>query len=205
MKLYFSPGACSLSPHIVLSELGLPVDLVKVDLANKKTADGGDFKAINPKGYVPALQLDTGEVLTEGPAIVQYLADLSPKSHLAPENGTFARYRLQELLNFLSTEIHKSFSPLFNAALGDDVKQTYKDKLAQRFSDIAPTLEQNDFLLGKQFTVADAYFFTLLSWTRYFNIDLKQWPAIARYVARVGARPAVKAAVEYEMQAKKAA
>ena len=205
MKLYFAPGACSLSPHIVLSELGLPYDLVKVDLASKKTADGGDFNAINPKGYVPALQLDTGEVLTEGPAIVQYLADLSPKSNLAPESGTFARYRLQEWLNFLSTEIHKSFSPLFNPALPDAAKQIFKDKLALRFGQVAPTLEKSDYLTGKQFTVADAYLFTLLTWTRYFDMDLKQWPSIARYFERVGARPAVKAAVDFETQAKKAA
>jgi len=136
---------------------------------------------------------------------VQYLADLSPKSNLAPESGTFARYRLQEWLNFLSTEIHKSFSPLFNPALPDAAKQIFKDKLALRFGQVAPTLEKSDYLTGKQFTVADAYLFTLLTWTRYFDMDLKQWPSIARYFERVGARPAVKAAVDFETQAKKAA
>jgi len=133
MKLYFSPGACSLSPHIVLREAGLPFEAVKVDLATKQTADGADFKAINPKGYVPALQLDDGRVLTEGPAIVQYLADQVPAKQLAPANGSWERYRLQEWLNFISTEIHKQFSPLFNAAIPDTVKDLQKAKLAQRF------------------------------------------------------------------------
>src|SRR5271156_2877190 len=133
MKLYFSPGACSLSPHIVLRELGLPFDLVKVDLASKQTSDGADFRTINPKGYVPTLATEHGQVLTEGPAIVQYLADRKPESGLAPANGSFARYRLQEWLNFISTEIHKSYSPLFNAAMPDAAKEIYLGKLKQRF------------------------------------------------------------------------
>ncbi|UXI68840.1 glutathione transferase GstA [Tahibacter amnicola] len=205
MKLYFAPGTCSLSPHIVLRELGLAFDLVKVDLATKTSADGADFTAINPKGYVPALQLDDGRVLTEGPAIVQYLADLKPASGLAPANGTFERYQLQEWLNFISTEIHKQFSPLFNAANPDSVKEAQKKKLAQRFQEIARTLEKQDFLTGPTFSVADAYFFTVLQWSKFFQIDLNQWPAIARFVERVGARPAVAAAVLEEAQAKKAA
>lgn len=204
MKLYFSPGACSLSPHIVLRELGLPFEAIKVDLASKKTADGGDFKAVNPKGYVPTLQLDNGEILTEGPAIVQYLADLKPASGLAPANGSWERYKLQEWLNFISTEIHKQFSPLFNSANPDSVKDAQKTKLAQRFTEISPQLEQQDYLTGSQFTVADAYLFTVLGWSKYFHIDLNQWPGIAGFVERVAARPAVAEALDVEAQAKKA-
>lgn len=205
MKLYFSPGACSLSPHIVLRELGLPFEAVKVDLGSKQTADGGDFKAINPKGYVPTLQLDNGQILTEGPAIVQYLADLKPEAKLAPANGSWQRYQLQEWLNFISTEIHKQFSPLFNAANPDSVKDAQKTKLAQRFGEISPLLEKQDYLTGSDFSVADAYLFTVLGWSKYFHIDLNQWPGIAGFVERVSARPAVAAAVEFEAQAKKAA
>lgn len=205
MKLYFSPGACSLSPHIVLRELGLPFEAIKVDLATKTTADGADFRAINPKGYVPALQLDSGDVLTEGPAIVQYLADQKPAAGLAPANGSMARYHLQEWLNFISTEIHKQFSPLFNAANPDSVKEAQKAKLAQRFGEIAPVLEKQDYLTGNQFSVADAYLFTVLGWSKYFHIDLNQWPSIARFVNRVAARPAVAEALEVEAKAKKLA
>ena len=205
MKLYFAPGACSLSPHIVLRELGLPFDLVRVDLGTKKTADGADFKAINPKGYVPTLQLDDGRILTEGSAIVQYLADQKPDAKLAPASGTFERYRLQEWLNFISTEIHKSFSPLFNPAMPDAVKDIYKGKLAQRFDEIDGGLGEQDYLTGAQFTVADAYLYTVMRWSRAFQIDLAQWPALAKYFERVGARPAVKAAVDFEQAAKKAA
>lgn len=204
MKLFFSPGACSLSPHIVLRELGLPFEAIKVDLATKKTADGGDFKAINPKGYVPTLQLDDGRLLTEGPAIVQYLADQAPDKRLAPVNGSWERYQLQEWLNFISTEIHKQFSPLFNAANPDSVKDAQKTKLAQRFAEISPLLEKQDFLTGDQFTVADAYLFTVLRWTHYFHIDLNQWPGIAKFVERVAARPAVAEALDVEAKAKKA-
>ncbi|MEO8804182.1 MAG: glutathione transferase GstA [Rudaea sp.] len=204
MKLYYSPGACSLSPHIVLRELGLPFDLVKVDLAAKTTADGEDFKTINPKGYVPALMTDGGKVLTEGPAIVQYLADRKPEAELAPANGGFERYRLQEWLNFISTEIHKSFSPLFNAAMPDAGKEIYTNKLKQRFAELNVVLVANDYLMGKQFTVADAYLYTILRWTRAFKIDLGEWPALAKYFARVDERPAVKAALEAESVAKKA-
>lgn len=205
MKLYFSPGACSLSPHIVLRELGLPFDLIKVDMMSKKTSDGADFKTINPKGYVPALQTDDGQVLTEGPAIVQYLADRKPDAKLAPANGTFERYRLQEWLNFISTEIHKSFSPLFNASMPDAAKEIYIGKLKQRFGDIETVLSKQDFLTGSQFTVADAYLFTVLRWSHAFKIDLNQWPGIAKFFARVEARPAVKAALDAETAAKKAA
>ncbi|MDR3390029.1 MAG: glutathione transferase GstA [Rudaea sp.] len=205
MKLYFAPGACSLSPHIVLRELGLPFDLVKVDLAAKKTANGEDFKAINPRGYVPALKLDNGQVLTEGPAIVQYLADQKPEQKLAPANGTFERSRLHEALNFVSTEIHKGFSPLFNSALPTEAREIFTAKLITRLGNVNDMLGKSDFLLGSQFSVADAYLFTVLTWAKHFAIDLHQWPAIAKFVERVGARPAVKAALEAEAAAKKAA
>ena len=205
MKLYFAPGACSLSPHIVLRELGLPFDLVKVDLAAKKTSDGSDFKAINPKGYVPALKTDDGHVLTEGPAIIQYLADRKPEARLAPANGSFERSQLQEMLNFISTEIHKSFSPLFNAAMPDAAKEIYTAKLKQRFAELDTVFAKQDFLNGAQFSVADAYLYTVLRWTQHFKIDLNEWPALAKFFARVDARPAVQAAVEAEAQAKKAA
>lgn len=203
MKLYFSPGACSLSPHIVLREAGLPFEAIKVDLATKQTADGADFKAINPKGYVPALQLDNGQVLTEGPAIVQYLADLVPDKQLAPANGSFERYRLQEWLNFISTEIHKQFSPLFKPDTPDSYKETQKARLAQRFGEISPVLEKQDYLTGNRFSVADAYLFTVLGWSKYFHIDLNQWPGIAKFVERVAARPAVVEALGVEAAAKK--
>lgn len=205
MKLYFSPGACSLSPHIVLRELGLPFEAIKVDLATKQTADGTDFRTVNPKGYVPVLQLDDGRILTEGPAIVQYLADLVPDRQLAPPNGNWERYRLQEWLNFISTEIHKQFSPLFNAANPDSVKDAQKTRLAQRFGEISPLLEKQDYLTGDRFSVADAYLFTVLGWSRYFHIDLNQWPGIAKFVERVAARPAVAEAMDVEAAAKKAA
>jgi glutathione S-transferase len=205
MKLYYSPGACSLSPHIVLNELGLKFDAVRVDLATKKTADGADFNAVNPKGYVPTLQLDDGRVLTEGPAIVQYLADLKPEAKLAAPNGTFERYRLQEWLNFISTEIHKTFSPLFHPGLSDAQRDAAKQKLALRFGEIENALGEQEYLTGAQFTVADAYLYTMLRWTRAFHIDLAQWPALAKYFERVAARPAVKATLAFEQAAKKAA
>jgi glutathione S-transferase len=204
MKLYFSPGACSLSPHIVLRELGLSFDLVKVDLTAKTTADGEDFKVINPKGYVPTIKTDDGHVLTEGPAIVQYLADLKPEMQLAPPNGSFERSQLQEMLNFVSTEIHKSFSPLFNAAMPDAAKEIYMGKLRQRYGELDVILAKRDYLMGAQFSVADAYLYTVLRWGHYFKIDLNEWPALARFFARVDARPAVKAAVDVEAAAKKA-
>lgn len=198
MKLYFAPETCSLSPHIVLRELRLPFELVRVDNKTKKTADGSDFLVVNPKGYVAALELDNGEVLTEGPAIVQFLADLKPEAGLAPQNGTWARVRLQEWLNFITSEIHAGSSPLFNAAIPDSVKAIFKERLFHRFEQIVATLTVQDYLMGERFGVADAYLFTVLRWMRFFSIDLNRWPAIAAYMERIGARPAVQAALEVE-------
>ncbi|SJZ57935.1 glutathione S-transferase [Enhydrobacter aerosaccus] len=195
MKLYFAPDACSLSPHIVLRELGLPFDLVRVDNKTKKTADGGDFLGVNPKGYVAALQLDDGEVLTEGPAIVQYIADLKPEAGLAPANGTWERVRLQEWLNFIATEIHAGASPLFNAAIPETVKAIFKERLFRRFDTLAATFADRDYLMGERFGVADSYLFTVLRWMDRFAIDLDRWPAIAAFMERVGRRPAVQAAL----------
>ncbi|MDI2591537.1 glutathione transferase GstA [Pseudomonas sp. N3-W] len=199
MKLYFSPQACSLAPHIVLRELDLPFELVRVDNSTKKTATGDDFLAINPKGYVAALQLDNRQVLTEGPAILQYLADLRPEANLAPANGTFERVRLQEWLNFVSTEVHGGLGWLFNSQLPDEVKTLIKQKLFKRFAVLSQTLEQQDYLLASGFSVVDAYLFTVLRWTRVFDIDLGQWPALARFQARVDSRPGVKAALAAEL------
>ena len=205
MKLYFSPEACSLSPHIVLSELGLPFTTVKVDMKTKKTADGRDYTTINPKGYVPVLELDNGEVLSEGPAIVQYLADLKPEKKLAPANGTIERVRLQEWLNFITSELHKTYSPLFNPDMPEAAKAIFKDKLKQRYALVAKTLDQHDYLLGTHFTVADAYLFVVTRWARHFDIDVTQWSSLAQFMDRVGARAGVKLALNAESQAKKAA
>jgi glutathione S-transferase len=205
MKLYFAPGTCSLSPHIVLNELKLPYTTVRVDNKTKKTADGGDYWAINRKGYVPTIELDDGQRLTEGPAIVQYLADLKPEAKLAPANGTFERARLQEWLNFISTELHKTYSPMFNPKMPAEAVAICKDKLVQRYGFVAAALEKQDYLMGKQFTVADAYLYTVTRWAGHFDVDVKQWPALAKYMDRVGARAAVKSAVDAEALEKKAA
>ena len=202
MKLYYSPGACSLLPHIVAREVGVPIDLVKVDLKARKLDDGGDYTRINGKGYVPALALDDGALLTEGPAIVQYLADRKPESGLTPANGVIERYRLQEWLNFLTSEIHKSFSPLFNPAAAEGWKQAARDNIARRFDWIAERLGPNAYLMGERFTVADAYLFTLLNWCQWTGIDLARWPALMAYHARVGARPKVQEALRAEGLAK---
>lgn len=199
MKLYFAPGACSLSPHIVLHEAGLAAQTEKVDLASKKTASGADFTQVNPKGYVPALQLDDGTVLTEGPAIVQYLADQRPAARLAPENGTLQRYRLQELLNFISTEIHKSYSPLFKPNSTPEMKQAFIDLLQRRYDTVEQMLSGRQYIAGDQFTVADAYLFTVTGWSRVLKIDLlSSRPNLAAYMERVGGRPAVQSAMRAE-------
>jgi glutathione S-transferase len=198
MKLYYTPGACSLSPHIVLREAGLAFESEKVDLGTKKTETGKDFNTINPKSYVPALVLDDGTILTEGPAIVQYVADKAPQSKLAPANGTLERYRLQEWLNFISTELHKNFGPLFNPAFPEDAKKMLRDNIGKRFNNLRPTLEKGPFLMGEQFTAADAYLFTVLSWTRFTKVDLTPYPWMQAYQERVAARPQVQAALKAE-------
>jgi glutathione S-transferase len=198
MKLYYSPGACSLSPHIVLLEAGLPYTLVKTDLKTKRTDSGADYLTINSKGAVPALQLDDGRVLTEGPAVVQYLADLKPESGLAPRAGTFERYQLMEILNYITSEVHKTFSPLFNPLSSAEMKEASVTALGKRFDWLEGFLGKKSFLLGNTFTVADAYLFTILNWTRIVKIDLGKWPALAAYQARVAQRPKVQAALKEE-------
>ncbi|MEO4016488.1 glutathione transferase GstA [Pseudomonas rossensis] len=198
MKLYYAPHACSLAPHIVLRELDLSFELIRVDNTTKRTANDEDFLAINPKGYVAALQLDNGQVLTEGPAILQYLADLRPDANLAPLSGTFERVRLQEWLNFVSTEIHGGLSGLFSSQFPDEIKALIKEKLFKRFAVLCQTLERQDYLLADGFSIADAYLFTVLRWSHLFAIDLNEWPALARFQARVDQRPAVKAALAAE-------
>jgi glutathione S-transferase len=198
MKLYYSPGACSLSPHIVLREAGLPFELKKVNNKDKTVEGGGDFWKVNPRGYVPALELDNGQVLTEGPAIVQYLADQKPESGLAPKAGSFERYRLAEWLNFLTSEIHKQFSPLFKPNTPEDYKPIAKQNLATRFDWLDKQLEGKDFLTGKGFTVADAYLFVLLTWTKPTQIDLSRWPNLAAFQKRAAARPKVREALQAE-------
>ena len=197
MKLYFSPGACSLSPHIVLRETGVPFDLVQVDTKTKKTKTGDDFLKVNPKGMVPVLVLDNGEVLTEGPAIVQYIADKKPSS-LIPACGSEERYRVLEWLNYVTAEIHKSFTPLFKPNTPEEYKTISKDNLAARFAYLDGKLAGKQFLTGDTFTVADAYLFTVLKWSRFHNIDLAQWPNVKSFVDRVEARPKVQEAMMAE-------
>jgi glutathione S-transferase len=199
MKLFYSPGACSLSPHIVLREAGLNFQLEKTDIRAKKTETGADFFAVSPNGYVPALQLEDGAVLTEGPAIVQFIADKAADKRLAPANGTLERYRLQEMLNFISTELHKSYSPLFNPAFPEEGKKSYREKLAQRYKRVEALLAaKGPYLFGEQFTVADAYLFTVTSWAGHVGVDLEPFPALKTYQARVAQRPAVQAALKAE-------
>jgi glutathione S-transferase len=199
LKLYYTPGACSLSPHIALRESGLPFELVKVDLAAKKLADGGDFFAINPKGYVPALSLDDGQVLTEGAIIVQYIADLAPDSRLAPKAGTFARVRLNEWLHFIATELHKGFGPINNAKAGPELKQFFRQRLDSRFQILASALAGREYLDGTAFSVADGYaFYTLRNLRRLDASALEQSAVLRPYYDRIAARPAVRAALEAE-------
>ena len=198
MKLFIKAGACSLSPHIVLEESGLKYETESVDLATKITASGKNFLDLNPKGYVPALLLDSGELLTEGPAIVQYIADQVPERQLAPPNGSIERYRLQGWLTFIGTELHKSFSPFFNPASGDAWKEAARANLERRLSYVDQQLRGNAYLMGANFTVADAYLFTVLGWAKYVSFDLGKWTELAAYQARVAARPAVNAALKAE-------
>lgn len=198
MKLYFSPGACSLSPHIVLRESGLPFDLVKASTKTHKLDDGTDYYTINPKGYVPLLELDDGQRLSEGPAIVQYIADKAPAKKLAPAAGTMERYRLQEWLNFITSELHKSFSPLFNPEMPEAAKQLYKTRIEGRFKWVDEQLKGKPYLLGQDFSVADAYLFTVAGWSKYVGVDIAGLANLNAFMERVGARPAVQAALAAE-------
>lgn len=197
-KLYYSPGACSLSPHIALREAGVPFELVLASTRTKKLADGTDFHTINPKGAVPVLELDDGQRLTEGPAIVQYIADLVPASGLAPAAGTMARYRLMEWLNYTTSELHKGFSPLFMPDTPEDYKPTVRERLMQRLRWTDSQLEGRAHLLGDTFTVADAYLFVVASWGQYVGVDIAGLPNLGAFMARVAARPAVQAAMKAE-------
>lgn len=198
MKLYYSPGACSLSPHIALREAGLPFTSIKVNLKTKQMEGGGDFTAINPKGYVPTLQLDDGTVLTEGPAIVQYIADQAPATGLAPANGTLPRYQLQEWLNFITTELHKQFSPLFDATHPEELKAKQREKIGGRFSAIDAQPARTPYLTGSGFTVADGYLYTVANWGQWVGIDIAQWPNLKAFMDRVAARPRVQDALKAE-------
>jgi len=197
MKLYFAPMTCSLAPHIVLRELALPFELIRVNNQTKRTADGRDFHEINPKGYVAALMLDNGEVLTEGPAILQYLADLLPGQTLAPANGTWERSRLQEYLNFISSEIHGGSAPLFSREIPESTKTIFKHKLFKRLDYLNRLLTTQPYLMPA-FGVADAYLFTVLKWLPTFSIAIEDWPALANYMTRIAERPSVRAAIAEE-------
>ena len=198
LKLYYSPGACSLSPHIVLREAGLPFELALASTKTHKLADGTDYYTINPKGYVPLLELADGQRLSEGPVIVQYIADQVPASHLAPPAGTMARYRLMEWLNFITSELHKGFSPLFNPATPEEYKTIAKDRLTSRLRWVNEQLEGKQYLMGDTFTVADGYLFTVTNWAPRVGVDIAGLAALGAYRARVAARPAVQAAMKAE-------
>jgi glutathione S-transferase len=202
MKLYFSPGACSLAPHIALREAGLEFEAVKVELQSKQASNGEDYWKVNSKGYVPALRLDDGQVLTEVTAVLQYIADRKPEKQLAPPAGTMERYRLLEWLGFTSSEIHKSFSPLFRPDLADAVKSYAKANLTKRFGWLEQNIGKGPFLMGERFTIADAYLFTVLGWYRFTGIDIEPYPMLNAYLRRILERPAVKAARDFENSAK---
>jgi glutathione S-transferase len=198
-QLYYSPGACSLAPHIVLREAGAAFDLVKVSTKTHELEAGGDFYAINPKGYVPALGLPGGEVLTEGPAISQYIADLHPAANLAPPAGTLERARVQEWLTFIGTELHKSFAPMFTPGATDEQKARAKDQIVSRMGFVEKALSDGrSYLVGDSFTVADAYLFVIANWARFIGMDFAPWPSLAAFQGRVAARPAVQAALKAE-------
>lgn len=198
MKLYYSQGACSLAPHIVLRELGLPFEAVPVDLKTHKLADGTDFYTINPKGYVPVLELDDGQRLTEIAAILQYLGDLEADAGLLPAAGTMTRYRVIEWLTFISSELHKGFSPLWNQAIPDPVKQIFRDRLFKRFTFLDQHLAGKSYLMGEQYTVADAYAYTILSWKDALKLDISPWTNLEAYLRRIAARNRVREALHSE-------
>lgn len=197
MKLYAAPGACSLAPHIVLREAGLPFEYVRVDLAAKRTESGEDYLAINPKGAVPALALDDNSLLTENAVVLQYLADRAPAAGLIPEGG-MARYHLLEWLNFVATELHKGFGPLWNPATPDDFRQVAREQLGRKFDYLQEALSDRDWIAGNRFTIVDAYAFAVLNWTALHDIDLARWPGLVAYTRRVAERPAVIAALRAE-------
>ena len=205
MDLYYTPGACSLAPHIVAREAGLPLNPVRVDLATRTTEDGRDFKAINPKRYVPALGLPEGGVLTEVAAILQYLVDRAPEAGLAPAAGTLARYRFVESLVFVSSEIHKGFGPLWNPATPDAVRQATVEKLQARFAHLDAHLAGDAYLLGDAYSAADAYLFTVMGWAAYHKVDISAHRNLQAYLGRIAARPAVQAAMKAEGILKEAA
>jgi glutathione S-transferase len=198
MKLYYSPGACSLSPHIVLLEAGAKFDLAKVEFPSKKTSDGEDLLTVNPKGAVPTLRLDDGDVLTEGAVIVQYIADQAGNTTLAPAPGTKERLKVQEWLNYIASELHKSFSPLFKPTTPDSYKAIVKANLDKQFAYLDKTLAGKDYLTGKNFTVADAYLFTIMNWRHLHKMDISAYKNLATYLDRIGARPKVKEAMQSE-------
>ena len=198
MRLYFSPGACSLSPHIVLREAGMQFELERVDLRTKKTRDGKDFRTINPKGQVPVLELDDGQTLTEGPVIVRYIADRKPRAELMPAPGSLQRYRAQEWLNFITSELHKGFGPLFKPDTPDSYKPIVMNGLADRFTYLDRHLSGGPFLMDGQFSVADAYLFTVANWTHPLKIDMAPWPNLLAFMNRVATRPHVQEALKAE-------
>ena len=198
MKLYYSPGACSLASHIALYETGLPFEIDRLIKTTKMTAGGENFMHLNPKGYVPAIKLDDGSVLTEGAAVLQYIADQKPGSGLAPKAGTMERYRLQEWLTFISSEIHKSFSPFFNKDATEEVKTNSRNHLTKRLGHVEAQLANKPYLMGDHFTVADAYLFVVVNWSNIVGFDLSPFPKLKEYMARVAARPAVQAAMKAE-------
>lgn len=198
MKLYYIPGVCSLAPHIIAREAGIPLQLEKVDTKAGRTATGRDYSEITAKNYVPALEIAEGEVLTEGPAIQQYLADLKPESGLAPANGTLARYRLQETLGYINSELHKPYGPLFNPDTSEAVRAERKAYLLKRYPVVEAQLERGPYLFGEQFTVADAYLFVVTNWARGVDLDLSAFPSLLAFQKRVAARPAVQAAMAAE-------
>ena len=198
MKLYFAPGACSLSPHIVLREAGQNFDLVQVDLREKKTKDGKDFNAINGKGQVPVLETDDGFTLTEGPVIVQYVGDKAPGSKLVPAAGTKERYQVQEWLNFITSELHKNFGPLFRPTTPDAHKQIARDAIAGRFKWINEKLAGRNYLMGETFTAPDAYLYVMTRWAQRMEMDLNQWPNLKAFAERVAGRPKVQEALKAE-------
>jgi glutathione S-transferase len=201
MKLYFNPSVCSLAPHIALREAGLSFELVKVDIRAHTVADGSDYYKINPKGYVPVLMLDNGELLTESSVISEYIADLNPAANLVPPHGTMARTRLREWMAFISTEVHKGFAPLFNPSMTDELKEMARNRLGGRLQWVAEQLGDKTHLTGDTFTIADAYLFTVLGWGKWTGVDVAKWPTLVRYCERISARPKVIEALAAEAAA----